>query len=201
MPAVNRLSWWEGRFMSHTDRGSVRRSRLAGASLLLAAALCALLSIPSPATAQLGPACFAEVLNRAVRIDVDGSFYFSNLPSEPGNFRVRVTCTPDGGGVFRGQSPFFQFVPNGVIEIGPIAFGAISPIPAALELRLAKLTLTAKGEPLDLVTTGILGDGTEVDFSAIEMGTEFWSAMGGRSLSCGLTSAAACSSRRGSRAC
>ncbi|MEP7012844.1 MAG: carboxypeptidase regulatory-like domain-containing protein, partial [Acidobacteriota bacterium] len=156
--------------MGTCDRSDAQRSTLCAWKLVLGVFLAA-----APAHAQLGTACTAEVLNRTVRVEADGSFYFSNLPTEDGNFRVRITCTPDGSPVVHGQTPFFQLLANQTVEVGPVAFGAVSPIPAVLELHLDRMTMTQKGERLFLGTTGILGDGTELDFSPIEMGTEFWS--------------------------
>lgn len=127
------------------------------------------------AFAQLGDACTATVLNRTVRVNGDGSFFIASLPAEPGLLRVRLTCDAPSTPVAYGQSALFRLVPNGLIRVGPIAFGNVSPIPAALELLPQPATLTQKGQLSFLRVTGILGDGTEVDLSDPELGTEFWS--------------------------
>ncbi len=157
------------------DKSTTRVDAIARAGARWATSLLVLFGLSFPAAAQLGTACTAEVLSRTVRVNADGSFFFSNLPTEDGNFRVRLTCTPDGSPVVHGATPFFQLVANQTVAVGPVAFGAVPPIPAVLELNLEKTKLTEKGERLFLGTTGILGDGTELDFSPVEMGTEFWS--------------------------
>ena len=148
-------------------------SFLGGVLLALLASL--LLGLAAPAAAQLGPACTASVLNRTVQVEEDGAFFIPDVPAEPGFFRVRVQCTPDGGDLAQGESPIFNFVPNGLVQVGPIAFGDVSPIPVALELTPETTEPTLRGQRIELAVEGILGDGSSVDLADPETGTEYWS--------------------------
>ncbi len=167
-----RSSGISGRPLSRSSSPLAIR-RVIGWMLIL---LCGWVLAPAPpAAAQLGPACTASVLNRTTQVQEDGGFFLADLPAEPGFFRVRVQCTPDDGPLSQGESPNFRFVPNGLVQIGAIAFGDVSPIPVAVELQIGKTIFTTAGEAASLVVDGILGDGSSVDLTDPETGTEYWS--------------------------
>ena len=126
-----------------------------------------------PAHAQLGADCTASLLGRTAQVNDDGSFFLSNIPAEPGLHRVRVTCSPDGGLVTRGQSALFDIDPTVLIIIGPIAFGTVDPIPVALDVDAPTTTLSQAGEEVQLTVTGILADGSLVDMTAGSGGTVY----------------------------
>ena len=124
----------------------------------------------SPAEAQLGSSCTAELQNRTVRVSESGEILFTDMPAEPGRFRTRVTCASGEAGA----SGLFSFVPNGFTPITPVAFGDIAPLPVAIEIRPGTTTLTRVGQRTILNVVGFLENGNEVDLSNPGLGTEFW---------------------------
>ncbi len=151
-------------------RRTLRSLRILAALVAVALAL-----VAWPVEAQLGPSCTASVLNRTARVGEDGSFFIAGVPVEQGLHRVRLTCSPEDGPVALGQSALLTLVPNGVTLVGPIAFGNVDPIPEALELSAPRTTLTEVGEQVQLVVSGILGNGDLVDMTAGNGGTVYWS--------------------------
>ena len=111
----------------HTDT----RGPLSSIVLLVGLVVAAFTALP--AHAQLGADCTASLLGRTAQVNDEGTFFISNIPVEPGLHRVRITCSPDGGVVARGQSALFDIQPNVLIQVGPIAFGAVDPIPVFLQ--------------------------------------------------------------------
>ncbi len=124
----------------------------------------------SPAAAQLGASCTATVQNRTVQANGDGSFFIPNVPSEQGLYRARVSC---GGGA-EGESPLFQFVPNGDTVVSDIDFTSLTPLPEALQVEVFPEAITRRGGGATIVVTGILSDGSGVDMSDVTGGTEYW---------------------------
>src|SRR5687767_2224891 len=124
--------------------------RSSGIGIVVGFLLSLLLAVAAPAAAQLNQTCTASALNRTVQVAEDGAFFIADLPAEPGLHRVRVTCTPEGAPVTRGQSPFFLFVPNGLVQITAISFGGVSPIPVTLSLEVPTRQLLEKNQRIEL---------------------------------------------------
>jgi len=119
---------------------------------------------------RLNNDCTASILNRSVQVNPDGSFVIQNIPTEPGFFRVRVTCQ-QGGTTVGGQSQFLTLQPNGVTPVGDIPFGQVDPIPVSIQITSPKPTLTTKDETVQLTATATLPDGSTKDVTPQSTGT------------------------------
>ncbi len=126
----------------------------------------------SPPT--LDPSCTATVLNRLTQVSEDGSFLVQNVPVPQGQFRVRFVCDRDTGTELA-QSTFLAGVPNGFTPVTEIFPGADSPIPVGLQLTTPAPVLTPTANGAQLVTTGILADGTPIDLTLSDSGTFYLS--------------------------
>ena len=123
---------------------------------------------------RLDETCIATILNRQIQVSPDGTFTLGNVPVPQGAFRVRVVCNREGQ-VLRAQSGFVRGTPNGVTNLGPITFGDDEPIPVAIAITSPAPVLTAAAPGAQLVTTGKLVDGTEVDLTLSDTGTFYLS--------------------------
>ena len=61
------------------------------------------------------------------------------------------------------------------MRLEPINFGDVSPIPSAIEMVIDQTTFTTAEESALLRIDGVLGDGSTVDLTDPETGTEYWS--------------------------
>ena len=127
-------------------------------------------SDPQSPTPRLNEDCVAAVLNRTVQVSSDGTFALGNVPVPVGAFRVRIVCELEGR-IQRAQSQFVLGVPNGVTPLGPISFGVTDPIPVSLAITSPATVLTPTANGAQLVTTGILADGTRIDLTLSDTGT------------------------------
>lgn len=118
--------------------------------------------------------CKAMVLNRTTQVNFDGSFALPNVPVPRGAIRIRVVCEQNGKTI-RGQSPFALGVANGATLFGEITFGDDNPIPVALAITSPAAVLTPAAPGAQLVTTGKLVDGTDVDVTLADSGTFYLS--------------------------
>jgi len=133
---------------------------------------------PLPPTSQQSPLnenCIATVLNRQVQINSNGTFALGNVPVPAGAFRVRVVCDFGEEGVKRGQSAFVTGVPNGETNFGEISFDVDDPIPASIAITSPAPILTPSANGAQLVTTGALVDGTQIDLTLSDTGTFYLS--------------------------
>ena len=136
--------------------------------------LTAILAVPASGVfAQLLDAdCTATVLNRTIQLSPNGTFAIGNVPAPAGALRVRIVCERESG-VKRAQSGFVFAVPNGETILGEITFEVENSIPVALELTSPTAVLTPIAESAQLVTKGILTDGTEIDLTPADTGTSY----------------------------
>ncbi|HEX4955079.1 MAG TPA: Ig-like domain-containing protein [Thermoanaerobaculia bacterium] len=123
---------------------------------------------------RLDESCVASVLNRQIQVSPNGTFTLGNVPVPQGAFRIRVVCNR-GGRVERARSAFVLGTPNGVTVIGPITFGDDAPIPLSLAITSPAPVLTSATPSAQLVTTGALVDGTELDLTLEDTGTFYLS--------------------------
>lgn len=114
--------------------------------------------------------CTVTILNRTLTVMPDGTFAIPNVPIPPGAFRVRAICERDGETTF-GQGPFVQGNANTSTEVGPIGPADADPIPVTLALTSPATTLTPLASGAQLVATGTLVSGAEVDFTPSDTGT------------------------------
>ena len=134
---------------------------------------------PAASTAQtsaptLDPSCTATVLNRLTQVSEDGSFLVQNVPVPQGQFRVRFVCERETG-TDLAQSAFLSGVANGFTPVTEIFPGADSPIPVTLQLTTPAPVLTPTANGAQLVTTGILANGTPIDLTPADSGTFYLS--------------------------
>jgi uncharacterized repeat protein (TIGR01451 family) len=122
------------------------------------------------AAAQLDEHCTVTLLNRSTQVQPGGWWGFSNLPQQPGFYRVRASCTRDGVTTV-GQSDYISLfaVPPDI----DIAMGFQEPMPVALRVDSPLSSLTAKGQSVRLTATAVLPDGTTKDVPGPSQGT-FW---------------------------
>ncbi len=136
--------------------------------------LLAIGSFTAPTQAQLDATCDAQLLNRSVQVNADGSFFLANVPAEEGLHRVRVHCTPDQAALNQGQSSLFRLIPNGQVTLTGIDFDNFLPIPEAIQVEVTPGVLTQVGQMVGISVTGILSDGSQVDMGRVDEGTEYW---------------------------
>lgn len=122
------------------------------------------------AAAQLDEHCTVTLLNRSTQVQPGGWWGFSNLPQQPGFYRVRASCVRDGVTTV-GQSDYISLfaVPPDI----DIAMGFQEPMPVALRVDSPLTSLTAKGQSVRLTATAVLPDGTTKDVPGPSQGT-FW---------------------------
>ncbi|HET9777144.1 MAG TPA: hypothetical protein VFP77_11290, partial [Gemmatimonadaceae bacterium] len=122
--------------------------------------------------AQLDDSCVVSALNRSARVQADGTWVLTNVPSTQGLTRVRATCVANG--VTRvGQSGLIAIPPNGVIAVTDIDFNVVQPIPQKLTLTAPVATLSAVGATVQLQATATYPDGTVPDVTAGDSGTNY----------------------------
>lgn len=132
-----------------------------------------------PRVPVLDESCLATLLNRTTQVSADGTFALGNVPVPQGAFRVRVVCARPSGRVDRGASQFVLGIPNDATPLGPITFGEQDPIPVRLRIDTPAQTLTADAPGAQLVTTGVLVDGTGIDVTLAASGTFYLSSNAG----------------------
>ncbi|PYQ19746.1 MAG: hypothetical protein DMF81_20850, partial [Acidobacteria bacterium] len=73
---------------------------------------------------------------------------------------------------FTGQSGFIVLTPaNLPTDVGPIAFGAVDPIPVSLTVSSSFSQLTTRGQTAQLLVNALLPDGSLKDVTAQSQGT------------------------------
>lgn len=159
----------ENRMATSVKKYSCRKSAILAVAIIAGLVWCA------PFTAaQLPSNCTANILNRSVQVNGDGSFSIPNVPvTSDGLFRVRVVCKNADGTTTEGASDFLTLVENGQTAIPQINFGNISPAPVSIQLTAAQTSLTGGGASLQLSVTGTLPGGSTKDLTARAQGTTY----------------------------
>ena len=143
---------------------------------LLALAMGTLVALTGPAQAQRADeTCIANILNRAVPVNRDGTFAIPNVPVlDGGRFRVRITCNRNGR-LIRGQSDLLDLLPNDTTPVGKVNFGSFEPIPATLSVFATddRTTLTRPDETVALNVLGRLPDGRIRLLDGFDKGTSY----------------------------
>ncbi len=116
--------------------------------------------------------CVVSVLNRTAQVKPDGTYAIPNTPANFGQVRARATCVQNGLTV-SGQSGFFNVPANGVIVVGDIPLGVVSPVPQSLTVSSGLFNLTAVGATTPLTVTGQFADGTSQNLSLGTSGTSY----------------------------
>ncbi|MEY4720252.1 MAG: hypothetical protein RL563_2870, partial [Pseudomonadota bacterium] len=122
--------------------------------------LVALMGFDSIQAQMLDEHCVINVLNRTVQVSRDGSWAMPNVPSQMGRVRARATCTRFGE-TFSGESDYFSVQQNGVVNVPPIHFDRLDPIPVSLSISEPNLdVLTQAGSSSQLKVLAHYRDGS-----------------------------------------
>ncbi len=115
--------------------------------------------------------CTVTLLNRSEKVNPGGWFGLSNVPVEPGFFRVRVYCTKNGV-TTGGQSGFINpSAAGGKVQISAITLGQLDPLPTAVAVTATTSVLTTAGQTLQLMATATLPNGSTRNVSPQSLGT------------------------------
>ena len=117
----------------------------------------------------LDESCVASILSRSVQVSPNGTFAIPNLPVQPGGFRVRAVCNPEGEGVLA-QSAFFSLSTTAVTSIGVLSVGDVDPVPVSIQIA-GPTTMTNRDEVIQLSAAATLPDGTVRNITASSRGT------------------------------
>lgn len=121
---------------------------------------------------QLDQNCTVSVLNRNITAQPDGTWVIPNIPANQGRVRARATCIENGITLF-GQSDLFLVPSNGAVDVKPIQFRALSPIPDSLTLTLASTGIVQVGSAVQITTQAAYPDGSSADVTAATAGTDY----------------------------
>jgi hypothetical protein len=123
------------------------------------------------ASAQLNDSCTISVLNRNITAQPDGTWVIPNIPANQGRVRARATCVQSGATIF-GQSDLFLVPSNGAVNVMPIQFGTVSPIPDSLTMSSGSGSVKV-GSTLQLTTTAVYPGGATANVTAAGAGTDY----------------------------
>lgn len=145
--------------------GAFARALKLCAVLLLGALGSAAAQQPAP-----GAACVVTAGNRNAPLAADGAYTVFGIPGNAGAIRARVSCS-DGS---VGQSAIGFTDPNQavVVELGPIVFGRLDPVPLAVELSASSPRLGA-GESAQMTLMAVGADGSVRDVTSRSEGTTY----------------------------
>jgi hypothetical protein len=121
---------------------------------------------------QLDPNCTVSILNRSITAQSDGTWVIPNIPAGQGRVRARATCVENGVTLF-GQSDLFLVPANGAVNVKPIQFGALSPIPDSLTLTLATPGIVQAGSTVQITAQAVYPGGMTANVSAASAGTDY----------------------------
>lgn len=124
-------------------------------------------------TPVLNENCVISILNRAVRVNADGSWQIDNIPTNRGRVRARVTCV-ENGATRRGQTGLFTIGADEVTGFdAEVQLDVINPVPISLGLSATSTTLAIIGVSAQVTVTGALSDGTDLDLTLFSDGTDY----------------------------
>jgi hypothetical protein len=122
-------------------------------------------TVPAP-----GSSCVVSAGNRNAPLTADGSYTIFGIPGNLGSIRARATCSD--GTVGQSAAGFTDPFQAAVIELGPIVFGAITPVPVAL-LLVAPSRRINSGETSQFTTTAIGPTGQQTNVTPRSQGTTY----------------------------
>jgi hypothetical protein len=126
------------------------------------------------AVAAVAPAadasCVVSAGNRSAPLAPDGTYTIYNIPGNTGAIRARATCSD--GSIGQSAVGFTNPLQADTIELGPIEWGRLDPVPLAVALTAPSVHL-ASGESSQLKLTSVALDGTTRDVTARSEGTTY----------------------------
>ena len=117
-----------------------------------------------------GVACVVSAGNRNAPLAPDGSYTVFGIPGNLGAIRARVSCSD--GSVGQSAVGFTNPFQPATIELGPIVFGAITPVPVAINLSAPQRRLTT-GQPGQLTVRAVGANGVQTDVTPRSEGTVY----------------------------
>ncbi|UXI70355.1 MSCRAMM family protein [Tahibacter amnicola] len=100
----------------------------------------------------------------------DGSYTVFGIPGNLGAIRARATCSD--GSIGQSRVGFTNPFQPDIIELGPITWGQLDPIPIAATLSAPDRFLTT-GETSQLTMTAVAADGSQANVTARSAGTVY----------------------------
>ena len=117
-----------------------------------------------------GVACVVSAGNRNAPLAPDGSYTVFGIPGNLGAIRARVSCSD--GSVGQSAVGFTNPFQPATIELGPIVFGAITPVPVAINLSAPQRRLTT-GQTGQLTVRAVGANGVQTDVTPRSEGTVY----------------------------
>jgi hypothetical protein len=117
-----------------------------------------------PALGTVGVNCVISAVNRNAVVETDASYTVFNIPANAGALRGRVTCSD--GSVGQTAVKFSSVVGGATIDLGPIVWGKIDPVPTALGLTAPEKRITTGGtSQLNATAIGINPDNSATTYN------------------------------------
>ncbi|MBK8286633.1 MAG: carboxypeptidase regulatory-like domain-containing protein [Ahniella sp.] len=132
--------------------------------------VCAGISAAQVGAPPAGAACVVSAGNRNAPLAADGSYTVFGIPGNLGAIRARATCS-DGSVGQSGIGFTNPFQPD-TINLGPIVFGQIDPVPVAVTLSAPNRYLTT-GQTSQLTATAVGINGASYDVTPRSQGTVY----------------------------
>ncbi|UXI68193.1 carboxypeptidase regulatory-like domain-containing protein [Tahibacter amnicola] len=117
-----------------------------------------------------GASCVVTAGNRNAPLAPDGTYTVFGIPGNLGAIRARVTCSD--GSVGQSEAGFTNPFQPATIELGPITFGHIDPVPIAATLSAPTRYLTT-GDTSQLKLMAVGADGSSHDATLRSAGTVY----------------------------
>ena len=117
-----------------------------------------------------GVSCVVSAGNRNAPLAPDGSYTVFGIPGNLGAIRARVTCSD--GSVGQSATGFTNPFQPATIELGPITFGAITPVPVAINLSAPQRRLST-GQTGQLTVNAVGANGQQTNVTPRSQGTVY----------------------------
>ncbi len=140
------------------------------ALLLVAAGVLAQTVPPELGAPPEGAACVVSAGNRVAPLRPDGSYAIFGIPGNLGAIRARATCSD--GSVGQSAIAFTNPLAPATVELGPITFGQLDPVPIAVELSAPSRQL-GSGEDSQLQATAVGANGIQLDVTPRSAGSVY----------------------------
>lgn len=145
---------------SNGRRFDIRR-RVTATLSLCALSLLIATSVGAQQPTTLPEGATVSALGRTAQVRSDGSFSISNVPSNIGQFRIRL-IHPNG---LTAESGCLTPVNRGFTFVPPLVFGPLTGLSSSLTLQSSQNTFTAQGQTAQLQVTGNLQGGGTADIT------------------------------------
>jgi hypothetical protein len=117
-----------------------------------------------------GVACVVSAGNRNAPLAPDGSYTVFGIPGNLGAIRARASCSD--GSVGQSAAGFTNPFQPDTIELGPIVFGSITPVPVAINVSAPQRYLTT-GQTGQLTVNAVGANGVQTNVTPRSEGTVY----------------------------